>query len=634
MVAGKVREPTLLEHFATSAIDTLAQAVIRESIQNSLDAVVMPDGDRKKPVRVRVYVSGTAGALKPSQAKRWFGDLFPHLLAQRKGLASLPATSDSCPFLVIEDFNTRGLQGAYDRNYPEDSDGENAWMYFFHKEGDTSKQESDRGRWGMGKVVFPGASRVHAFLAYTVRADGKRLMMGQAMLRSRTVNGQRYLPDAWYSHPATDTRPPMPLEDAPSIAEFATAFKLERDRQTGLSIVVPYVEQGGAERDDPGINFETVTDAVIAEYFLPILRGDLVVQVDSPERSTDLDRGSLSRLARSRKSRLVAQRLADIELAEWSVGKSGAPMRIGEHGLVGSTKWDDNLIDDETRELLRADFESGEPIAVRVPVQVRRKGQEDTPSYFDVFIRRTADAEPGRPTFVREGLIIPDVKCKSVIGVRSLVVIEDGGIATLLGDAENPAHTEWLSKSSNFKEKYLFGPSYIGFVTSSVEAIVRRIANEPDAEDPDMLLDIFSLSVGEEEEGRTRRRRRRRKGSEPADGPTPPPPKPRRVRVDKVAGGFSIRRGDPEAEPPRRLVVRAAYDIRRGDPFARWNPADFAIKSLLSSSENARCVSSERNRMVIDVLGAEFEITFDGFDERRDLRVDVRVLEVDDETND
>jgi hypothetical protein len=38
--------------------------------------------------------------------------------------------------------------------------------------------------------------------------------------------------------------------------------------------------------------------------------------------------------------------------------------------------------------------------------------------------------------------------------------------------------------------------------------------------------------------------------------------------------------------------------------------------------------------MVIDVLGAEFEITFDGFDERRDLRVDVRVLEVDDETHD
>ena len=36
MKIGKVREPTLLEYFATTALDTLAQTVIREAIQNSL----------------------------------------------------------------------------------------------------------------------------------------------------------------------------------------------------------------------------------------------------------------------------------------------------------------------------------------------------------------------------------------------------------------------------------------------------------------------------------------------------------------------------------------------------------------------------------------------------------------------
>lgn len=289
MKVGKVREPTLLEYFATTALDTLAQTLIREAIQNSLDAAIKVNGLRQRPVRVRIFVSGPNGALSAAKAQQWFGELFPHLRAQKKGPRNLPSEGDTCPYLTFEDFNTRGLFGDYDRNYSEDGE-DNAWVYFFHKEGDTSKQESDRGRWGVGKVVFPGASRIQTFLAYTVREDGKRLMMGQAMLRSRTVSARKYLPDAWYCGPAEDNRPPMPLEDEGSINEFREAFNLKRDRDKGLSIVVPYVEQDDRDGEDPGITFDTVADAVIADYFLPILRGDLVVELASLKGKIELSR--------------------------------------------------------------------------------------------------------------------------------------------------------------------------------------------------------------------------------------------------------------------------------------------------------------------------------------------------------
>lgn len=635
MKSGKVREPTLLEYFATTALDTLAQTLIREAVQNSLDAAVKTDGRRRRPVRVRIYVSGADGALKRDQANRWFGDLFPHLHAQKKGLRSIPSDDETCPFLVFEDFNTRGLFGDYDRNYAEEGE-DNAWVYFFHKEGDTSKHESDRGRWGVGKVVFPGSSRIHSFLAYTVREDdGKRLMMGQAMLRSRSVSGKQYLPDAWYCGPSIERHPPMPLEDDASIELFRKTFCLERDRETGLSIVIPYVTLGGAESEDPGITYDAVKDAVIADYFLPILNGDLVVELASPRETVDIDRGSLPRLAESCTSPLVASRREEISLANWSVGDSLPVTEINLHSTNGAVKWEDSLIPDSIRDALRPSFESQKPIAIKVPVRIRSKINGTTDSHFRVYLRNTGESDAGKPVFVREGLIIPDVKGSRARGVRSLVVADDVGIASLLGDAENPAHTEWQTKSSNFKEKYLYGPSYLRFVMDSVESIVRRIANDPLQEDTSVLLDVFSLPIDEEDAtaGKTRRRRSKLNGKEAAEPPTPPAAKPKRFRIDRSSGGFAVRPGDPGATVPRALVVRAAYGVRGGDPFSKWHPADFGLSKMLASSNMARVVEETDNRMVFALDGADFEVVFKGFDERRDLSVDVRPKEVADEAD-
>lgn len=632
MKVGKVREPTLLEYFATTALDTLAQTVIREAIQNSLDAAIKVKGVRQRPVRVRIFISGSNGALPAAKAKRWFGELFPHLRAQKKGPRNLPSEGDTCPYLTFEDFNTRGLFGDYDRNYADDGE-DNAWVYFFHKEGDTSKHESDRGRWGVGKVVFPGASRIHTFLAYTVREDGKRLMMGQSMLRSRMVETQKYLPDAWYCGPAANDRPPMPLEDDDSINEFRKEFNLKRDRDTGLSIVVPYVEEGDPEGEDPGITFDTVSDAVIADYFLPILRGDLVVELASPDRTIEIDKGSLPKLAETHQSTLVLQRRHEISLAVWSVTDSVKPTGIGRHSLKGALKWEDSLISEDVADSLRKLFEADKPIAIRVPVQIRSKGNGVNDSYFDVYLQNTGEPTAGRPLFIREGLIIPDVKGGRARGVRSLVVAEDGGIATLLGDAENPAHTEWQPKSSNFKEKYLFGPSYLRFVMESVEAIVRRIANDPEEEDSRVLLDVFSLPAEEEDEGKTKRRRSKPKGKDSGEMPDPPPAKPKRFRIDKSSAGFVIRPGESNAATPGRLVVRAAYDVRRGNPFDKWEPADFRLALLAGKCTDAAPVEMDGNRMVFEITGPAFEIPFKGFDERRDVRIDVRVQEVTDEAH-
>src|SRR5437899_797604 len=85
----------------------LADALIRESVQNSLDARV-----GSGPVRVRFFLSGLGRALPEERAKNYLAALWPHLQAVEGGRASLPSAGSAMPFLAIEDFGTRGLCGS------------------------------------------------------------------------------------------------------------------------------------------------------------------------------------------------------------------------------------------------------------------------------------------------------------------------------------------------------------------------------------------------------------------------------------------------------------------------------------------------------------------------------------------
>ena len=80
------------------------------------------------------------------------------------------------------------------------------------------------------------------------------------------------------------------------------------------------------------------------------------------------------------------------------------------------------------------------------------------------------------------------------------MVIERGALATLLGDSENPAHTQWQKDGSKFKDKYYYGAAYIRFVADSVSEIVRISTEAEDQEDVSLLSDIFFIPSDEGEE--------------------------------------------------------------------------------------------------------------------------------------
>jgi hypothetical protein len=188
----KNREPILGEFFATEAISNPAEALVREAIQSSLDAGL------DSLVQVRFYVSGEAGALSPASAAPYFEGAWPHILACGNGLRNAPESGDSCPFLTFEDFGTSGLTGDI-AQWHEKTDINNPFYYFFRAEGQSGKGEQDRGRWGVGKTVFPRSSRIVEYFGLTVRFDdNERLLMGQSVLKSHSVADNYFSPDGYF----------------------------------------------------------------------------------------------------------------------------------------------------------------------------------------------------------------------------------------------------------------------------------------------------------------------------------------------------------------------------------------------------------------------------------------------------
>lgn len=627
-----VRDPIQGEFFSTEAIEDAAEALIREGIQNSLDARKKQADGAYAPLRVRVGVySGTSAAGWESIEWLMNGN-WGHIHASGNGLSEAPAATDPCAFVTFEDFGTSGLEG--DPGQWEKIEGErNNFFNFFRAEGHSDKSETDRGRWGVGKTVFPRSSRISSFWALTCRAsDGAKLLFGRTILKHHKVNGSSYLPDGYFGLP-DDEGLVHPSTSGELVQRFCDAFNLHRSSEPGLSIVVPYF-------DDSGINTDRIRQAVIVGYFFPILTGELSVEIAGPDGTTTvLDRTNLVHVA----SEFDRGRglMSVIKLAAWAEGLSDSELlQLVSPPVTRAPKWSAELFPAKSVEALRKAVKAGERVAIRVLMPVRQKGKEAVSSFFDVYLIQDGSDRRGRPIYVRDGITISDVRGRTTHGVASLVLVTDKPLSTLLGDSENPAHTQWQKDCSHYRNKYEAGVANIDFVANSVAEILRLVTESDVEEDPSVLIDLFSLPKPRKDD-KTKSRKKKPSDTEPEsspdDPPKLPPPKPKAFRVTKSKGGFSITNGDEDAPIPERLLVEVAYDDRTSNPLRSWYRTDFDIGKLKMTApkelpECIKVISASGNQLLLEVLQPQFRVNVSGFDERRNLYV--RALEKEAENGD
>ncbi len=616
------REPIQGEFFATEAITNSAEALVREGIQNSLDA-----RRNGQAVRVSVRLSGTEAGIPADTLAPFLKEGWPHLQAPRNGLREPPEPRSPCRYLTFEDFGTTGLEGD-PAQWHKVAGQKNAFFSFFRAEGHSDKSEQDRGRWGVGKTVFPRASRISTFWGLTVRSsDRQGLLMGRAILKSHHITEQRFVPDGYFGV-RQENGLTLPVVDEAVLAQFREMFTLERGTEPGLSIVVPWY-------DADEITAPALLEAVVRGYFVPILSGGLSVVIAGPDGSRhELSADRLLPVTRSAGGQLAADMVPLIELAAWGseATQHGRFTTLNRSPETGALRWDQALLPADQLPGLRASLEAGQRLAIRVPMPVREKGRPLVWSYFDVYLVRDGTDDRARPVFVREGIIVSDIRSPLTRNTRALVVVGDKPLATLLGDSENPAHTQWQKDGSNYKGKYTYGEANIRFVVNSVHEIVQLITGGNQEADRSLLVDLFSLPAvpGDPDAVRTRGRAPTPEpdGPDQPPPPNPPEPRPRSYRVSRIRGGFTVSAGD--GPPPAALEIRAAYDVRRGSALAKWNRADFQfVRAPIRIEDDTGVTIPEHadNRMIVHVTAPDFRLSITGFDENRDLYIRVRETE-------
>lgn len=620
MDAGEVHVDPVHDEFFK--MQDLADALVRESIQNSLDA-----RRGRSPVRVRFFFGSGTDALSPEAARQYFVGLREHIDAASI-LSIIPREEESVPYLLIEDFGTRGLTGdpAIDPEIEADTETKNDFYYFWRNVGRNKKSELDRGRWGLGKAVFSVASRIRTIFGLTRRADDARaLLLGQAVLKTHIMSGTRMYP---YGFVARFDRPggmPLPIENPLLLERFADDFRLART-EPGLSVVVPYF------RADE-LSFERIIDAAIRQYFYPIMRGDLVVDVEEGPHRESITARTIDEVA-ARHATGAADGIAHLTaLTRWALTEAAEQrVQIGEGVADRAPKWNEDIFDKATLEELRTRFDRGEPVAVRAPIFVKKKRSRTSVSYFDIVIQKDETLRKPEFHFIRRGITIPDVKgtATSEKAARALVIVDHDALSTFLGDAENPAHSEWSERADKLRMLYDLHAGTLRYVKNSAAFLASLLNRPPEGRVRDFLGHIFSIDIVDDEttaDSRLLHARESQTGeSAPANGGDGKSRTPR-ITIVPAAGGFTIKGSGDASLVARPFTVEMAYRVRNGNPFKKHSAFDFDARGDQLTLESAAANANRTGVNSIEFVpaSAKFHITMKGFDPHRDLLV--RVVE-------
>jgi hypothetical protein len=410
----------------------------------------------------------------------------------------------------------------------------------------------------------------------------------------------------------------LPFSDQEYLNAFCRDFRIQRQDEAGLSVVIPFPEKEIQPKD--------IIRSIIHHYFFPILSSDLVVTVRNENKADILETDSIFRYLDQTDwpdKETISRRL---ELAKWCIDIPETNFfKIAETETGKSPKWDEALFESDGLENLRIAFDKGQRIAIRVPHWINRKGMNVEKTFFDVFAERDPKAEKGEDHFIREGVTIAGVSSIRLPGIRVIVSVKDKPLSKFLGDSENPSHTEWQERSPKFKNKYDYGPTCLRYVKNSPREIIKILTRPAKGRDVNLLKDFFYIDIPPELEHPVSKVEPIEKpGTDETDKPEPVvTPGNKFFRLQQTKGGFRLTRHPDAKTLPKIAIVEMAYDVRQGNPFKKYQLLDFELNkppiSIKGKAVKASIIKPNALQIVIEQSGFHLSVT--GFDPRRDLKI-------------
>ena len=626
-------------------VDTLDEisSLVRESMQNSIDAVL----NHESPVTVRF----TVGKQTPKLNKEYFGEILPHV-SQSLHKNLIPSLDIESKFLVIEDFNTKGLGGSISSIRPSESSqkkyGSNYW-FFEWKSGETNKVTGSRGSWGIGKAVLSAASRLKTILVYSEREESscpeentQGILFGHSILKYATVDGERLRPYRnWMTEKVINGQKiHVPSSELSEVQKFTKDWRVSRKpRKLGTSIVIPFVKDS--------INVKRLVQCIIQDYFVAILDGVVVCEVvDESDQLLELNSKNLIGLIEEMDEEgLTSATKSKEELVGFCrmylnrMEKKTEKIKI-KSPFDSINDWASIRFSDDEKHKFQIDIEQGRCVEFEVETQVptSRVGIMRKDSFFVLFSKFPNDGI-SKTLFTRKGIMIPEAHRDSRIpSLLSMVIIEEGETSELhemLKLSEGPAHKNWTPKGDKVNALYDVKAlkKTISWVKLSALTIHKKMQPDQDVADDRSLAKYFpdeepmggsssqTSGDGENLEGTP-------EGGQGGSGGKGTPRGGRLLRIESghTPGSIFIKAINSEKmQREMKFELETAYALRGGDSFAAWDSEDFKLAEMYDSENSSGIdIKFSNNKASFVLLDKQFTIAFKNFDVFRDLSIDVR----------
>lgn len=248
------------EHFKSQDIFS---ALVRESIQNSLDVVLDPT----RPVVVK-YTFGKIQDYLLQQSLKTVEDharaceqMYPDSPVCKQMKTFLDSHKEDCiSYLKVSDFNTTGM--AYDP-----ADNKCRFHSFVQSIGISSKEgPGSGGSFGFGKAAYFEFSNTKSILVSTQTPDGAKTFQGSAMLCTHKIGEDKYHFSGFYGNNGG-----KPIQNASEIPkEFIRT-------EPGSDIILLHVND---EKDILKKYEDSIIRSVLKNFWMAIYKGRLEVRVD------------------------------------------------------------------------------------------------------------------------------------------------------------------------------------------------------------------------------------------------------------------------------------------------------------------------------------------------------------------
>ena len=601
------------------------QALAREGGQNSLDSNM---SNEKKLILKLKLVEESADTIANNL---FINTIHDHSSNKKSGLSNrVPDKNKKFRYLVIEDFNTNGVRGDLDFTNDGDDDSDNSDQDLYHLfrslqvtgKGSGESNNKQLGSWGMGKNMYAQTSDLGCFLGYSVRKhEQAEFLFGMSILQLHSLEGIKYKPTGNFGFgDSTPDNLTMPVVEKQIITDFKKRFKLNRENEKGLSIVIPCIYNK--------VTYEMLVRTFLETWMYAILLERMEIHIECGEESAKLDNATITnylhffsnghRETVERKIRYAAQTVR---------AKKNDFIKLAANENHRMPAWSKEHYKTQSLESWQNKLEENDKVFFLVSVNISySEPSENKIGYFDVFIFKDSEIDTGNDVqFIRDILIIPGInpRIRLLKGYHAIIRVR-GDLADVLRESEGPAHMEWSRDMPKYEAlKLLYGGQLITYVCHSAANLKKFMVSASRSTYDNVLAELLPYLKGSESKKKSKKKK---KNTDP-NPPAPPPSSPSICKDSEISGGFKL--SDNEEWDDDNMIdmeykIKIAFDLSEGgSPFNNYKDWQFQIADMPASTQKIKNIRIDKNIIRFDINARGWHYQLTGFPEDYQLILDV-----------